>query len=334
MFAYRGRTLTQLYGHGDELFAAWFPLGDNPATRLHEIVTTHAIDLIHSHNAPDGLTNLCVDLFGGKIPIIHDIHDLLTSRETAYEDGFKNESSPEQKQEQERLAIERSDAVLTVSDEILNIARLRYSPPPLAYVLPNYVPCRLIPAQLPSIKEIPPSRPLRIVYEGFLSNNRGHYDLADIFRAIAREGIEVHLYPSRDASSYQRLGAENSRISYHGHRSPVDLLPEIAQYDFGWAGFNDTTNRAHLDTVIPNKLFEYLACGLPVISFLHKSLQRFLEKNRAGIVVDSIAGLEAKLRSPTAAALRANVLGQRYNFTMEANIGQLVDVYRQLCRQV
>ena len=33
-FAYRGRTLTEVYGAGDELFEAWYPLGDDPAAEV------------------------------------------------------------------------------------------------------------------------------------------------------------------------------------------------------------------------------------------------------------------------------------------------------------
>jgi hypothetical protein len=49
-FAYRGRTLTELYGGGDELFEGWWPLGDDPAAALPEIVDEFAPDVIHSHN--------------------------------------------------------------------------------------------------------------------------------------------------------------------------------------------------------------------------------------------------------------------------------------------
>ena len=47
-FAYVGKTLTELYGHGDECFEAWFPLGDNPAAELRNIVATNGISLIPS----------------------------------------------------------------------------------------------------------------------------------------------------------------------------------------------------------------------------------------------------------------------------------------------
>ena len=109
MFVYRGKTLTELYGHGDELFAAWFPLSDDPV------------------------------------------------------------------REQERLAIERSNAVIAVSDETINIARQHYQLPDLTYVFPNYIPRRFVPKRV--LKRNDRSQPIRIVYEGFMSNNLGHYDL-------------------------------------------------------------------------------------------------------------------------------------------------------------
>ena len=43
-----GRTLSELYGAGDELFEAWYPLGDDPAAALPEIVEAFAPDVIHS----------------------------------------------------------------------------------------------------------------------------------------------------------------------------------------------------------------------------------------------------------------------------------------------
>jgi len=122
-FAYSGQTLTELYGHGDECFRSWFPLGDDPATVLRKIVDAHDINLIHSHNAPDTLTNLCIDLFSGKIPIVHDIHDLMSARNTAYEDGLNRADETVNWRKEERRAIEHSDAVIAVSDVILKSIR-------------------------------------------------------------------------------------------------------------------------------------------------------------------------------------------------------------------
>ncbi|MFC1829469.1 glycosyltransferase [Thermodesulfobacteriota bacterium] len=333
-FAYMGKTLTQLYGHGDECFDAWYPLGDNPKADLKRIVDANNISLIHSHNAPDTLTNLCLDLFGRKIPIVHDIHDLMSARKTRYEDGVFRMDDMTNWCEEERRSIEHSDAVIAVSDEILNLAQqLGYHLPKLTHVYSNYTLKRFVPITLPRIDHNMTDRPIRIVYEGFISNNAGHYDLRAIFISLAAEGIEVHIYPSRANAEYQDLANTSSNIVYHESLSPEKLFEEIKHYDFGWAGFNDTLNKLHLDTVMPNKLFEYISCGLPVISFQHKSLQRFLETHHLGLVINEVPGLIERLKSPETVTLRDNVHAHRWNFTVEANIESIVDIYRHLCEE-
>ncbi len=175
------------------------------------------------------------------------------------------------------------------------------------------------------------SRPIRIVYEGFISNNGGHYDMRNIFETLAAEGIEVHIYPSRDNLDYQTLSDTVPNIFYHPSLPPDKLLNEITQYDFGWAGFNDTLNKVHINTALPNKLFEYIACGLPVISFPHEALKRFLETHHLGLVIDAVSGLTEQLRNPEMAVIRENVRAHRLDFTVEANIGFIVNMYLELC---
>ena len=67
-FAYRGLTLTELYGTGDEHFAGWWPLGDDPPAALPEILDDFAPDVIHSHNLPDELTVAGARRDGGADP--------------------------------------------------------------------------------------------------------------------------------------------------------------------------------------------------------------------------------------------------------------------------
>ena len=143
-FAYRGRTLSELYGAGDELFETWYPLGDDPAATLPGIVEDFAPDVIHSHNLPDALTVLALDTV--EIPVIHDVHDMQSLRRTPYEDGFPE---PEDPLALERRAAEESAALITISPELVAELAARYRLPRRVLAYANYALARDLPATLP-----------------------------------------------------------------------------------------------------------------------------------------------------------------------------------------
>ena len=88
----------------------------------------------------------------------------------------------------------------------------------------------------------------------------------------------------------------------------------------------------YLDTALPNKAFEYLAAGLPVLTFDHRALAGFIETEGLGVRLDGIEGLGARLRSLDLPALRARVAAARQGLTVEANIGQVLDLYVETVR--
>jgi glycosyltransferase involved in cell wall biosynthesis len=325
-FAYQGRTLTELYGSGDELFARWWDLGDDPAGRLPGILATFGPDLVHSHNLPDSLTVLAQELVGGGVPIVHDVHDLQSLRTTAYENGFPEPRDP---LALERRAIEGSDAVSTVSEELLAEIGRRHRLPLATAVFPNYALRDEVP-QLVPLRERRAAWPPRLVYQGTLSTNGGHYDLREIFAALAATGATLDVYPAREAPAYRELAGRTPGLTVHGTLPARELLRRLPEYDFGWAGFDARLNRAHIDTALPNKLFEYLACGLPVLTLGHRALARFLRERGLGISLASPADLPAELERHDLGELRARVDAARPTMTVEENIGTVLALYDEL----
>ena len=102
-FAYQGKTLSGWYGTGDELFERWWNLGSEPLKGLRQVGEEFRPDLIHSHNLPDSLTAIALELFAGRVPVVHDVHDLQSLRRTPYEHGFPE---PVEALALEQLAIE------------------------------------------------------------------------------------------------------------------------------------------------------------------------------------------------------------------------------------
>ena len=325
-FAYQGKTLSEWYGSGDELFERWWDLGDEPRETLPDVLAEFCPDVIHSHNLPDSLTVLANDVAGGLVPVIHDIHDLQSLRRTPYENGFPQ---PADARGLERRAIEESAAVIAVSTELVDEVAARYELPRRTLAFANYALGRDLPRLAP-IFEHRPGNPPRIVYEGTLSTNGGHYDLRDVFKAVVAQGMTLDVYPSRDVPAYYELAESLPGLAVHGTVDPYRLLRLLPKYDFGWAGFNTDLNRSHLDTALPNKVFEYLACGLPVLTLNHRALRRLLREKGWGISLDRVDDLGAELARRDLEKLRRRVAAARADVTVEANIERVAALYEAL----
>ena len=325
-FAYQGKTLSGWYGSGDELFERWWNLGEDPVKTLQAAVDEFRPDLIHSHNLPDSLTAIALELFAGRVPVVHDVHDLQSLRRTPYENGFPE---PRETLALEQLAIEHCSALVAVSEELLDEIRGRYRPTAPTLAFPNYALRRDLPPVLAPARRRNGHRP-RIVYQGTLSTNGGHYDLREIFRSIVREGLSLDVYPSRPVPAYAEIAGEPARLRMHATLPLRQLLAELTEYDFGWAGFNAALNGAHLDTCLPNKAYEYVGCGLPVLTLRHRALSRLVGEGSFGVSLTTLDDLGGQLAAIDVVEVRRRIASARLELTVEANIHRLIELYESV----
>jgi glycosyltransferase involved in cell wall biosynthesis len=325
-FAYQGKSLTEWYGSGDELFDGWWRLPRrDPGEAIARAVEEFRPDLIHSHNLPDLLTVLALEAVGGDVPVVHDVHDMQSLRRTPYEDGFDD---PEDPLELERAAVEGCDGLIAVSLEMLAELGARYDLGAPVLLFANYALERDL---TPDAGARGPSEgPPRVVYQGTVSANGSHYDLRGHFAAIARSGVAIDVFPNRDAPAYRDLAARTPGMRVMNTLEPSALLRSLPAYDVGWAGFNTGLNSAHLDTALPNKAFEYLASGLPVAAGPHRALRRLVEDEGVGFVVADPADLGATLARVDLDVMRRRVADRRHRFTVEGHIGDLLAFYRDV----
>ncbi|MGD9572604.1 MAG: glycosyltransferase [Thermoleophilia bacterium] len=325
-FAYQGRTLTEWYGAGDDLFTRWWRLPRSaPSSRLAAIVEDFAPDLIHSHNLPDLLTVLALEVSGGEVPVIHDVHDMQSLRRTPYEDGFDD---PEDPLALEEAAVTGCDALVAVSQEMLDAITERYGALRRSLLFANYALAGDVAP--PLAPEPEDGRTLRVVYQGSLSVNGSHYDLRDAFASIVAAGMSLDVYPNRDAPEYRALADRTPGMRLMETLPPAELMRVLPGYDVGWAAFNPGLNDAHLDTALPNKAFEYLASGLPVVSGPHRALAGLVRREGVGVVVDDPGEAPAALAAAGPERLRARVAERRGAFTVEGHIDALVGLYRDV----
>ena len=336
-FGYFCYTLNELHGHGDEVFDKLVKLDiENPKSDIKRLAKKFSPFVIHSHNAPDLLTVSAIEAAEGEVPIIHDCHEALTLRETGYYASDDEETIRDKYPREEKIANERSNGRIYVTEGVRDYIQHRYDVDPSKdVVFYSYMCDSLVPTSLRR-KLSDKDRQTHIVYIGTVTSmiEDSHYDLREIFKEIADHKTHLHFYVSiwgAKEKAYHRLAEENHYIHYHGHLDQESLLHEITQYDFGWVGFNlNPKNRRHLDVALPNKLFEYIACGLPVLAFPHKNIKKFLDRHDAGLVFDSVAEMASQPQHEKTKieSTRRNVLNLRHKFTVENNIGKLVSFYK------
>ncbi len=330
-FAHLGKTLTEFYGYGDELFREFVKLDrKDPERGIKDAVRNYDIDVIHSHNAPDFLTASALQS-GSNVPVIHDNHDVLSLRNTKYGIGSVDPTDVKVLAT-ERFVNEQSDGRIYVNEGLRYHVQQKYQVDPNRdLVFPNYVSRGDIPTRLAN-KLSEEDGQTHIVYEGTVDTQipDSHYDLTGTFEEIAANKMHIHIFVSRPNEDIKAFSETSKFMHYHGHLTPRTLLQELTKYDFGWAGFNAAKNRTHLNVTLPNKLFEYIACGLPVLSFPHRTQKRFIEKHQVGFVFQDIEELAELLNTDSVHKIRQAVSQKRHDFTIEENIEAVKDFYEKI----
>ena len=325
-FAYQGKTLSEWYGSGDELFERWWNLGEDPAKTLQAVVDEFRPDLIHSHNLPDSLTAIALELFADRIPVVHDVHDLQSLRRTPYEDGFPE---PRDTLALEQRAIEHCSALVAVSEELLDEIRSRYRATAPTLAFPNYALRRDLPPVLAPARRRNGQRP-RIVYQGTLSTNGGHYDLREIFRSIVREGVSLDVYPSRPVPAYAELANGPSGLRLHStlplRRAPrrADRLRlRLGRLQLG------AQRRAprHLPPEQGVRVHGVrLARPDPATPCALTSRRRGL----LGVSLTTLDDLAGQLAAIDVVEVRRRIASARLELTVEANIHRLIELYESV----
>lgn len=328
-FAYQGQTLGELYGSGDDLFAGWWrlPLRE-PDAALADVVADFRPDLVHVHNLPDALTVSALEVTEGRVPVIHDSHDMQSLRSTPYEDGLDEPGADSgDPLALERAAIEGCAGLVVVSREMLDEIEARHRAPERVLAFANYALTRDL-APFPRVGR--DHGPLRVVYQGSLSANGGHYDLRGHFRELGEGGLLVDVYPNRDAPEYRDLAADVPGLRIMDTLEPRELLRVLPGYDIGWAVFNPSLNGPHIDTALPNKAFEYLASGIPIATGPHRALRRLVLDHGVGVVIERAGDLAAAVEQAGLKGLRERAVERRSLFTVESHIRGLVGLYDEV----
>jgi glycosyltransferase involved in cell wall biosynthesis len=177
-------------------------------------------------------------------------------------------------------------------------------------------------------------RPLRLVYLGIMEIPRGIGDLirAAALRRQAHAPVQVDLIGTgRDAELFQQqarsLGVLGTDVRFHGYvASHEDALAIVAAADIGILPHRRCE---HWDHTIPNKLFDYMAAGLPVLTSDARPFARIVHQTECGEVFASgdpaalaqaIGRLSSATRRHRYAVNGQRAIREHYNWEREAAV--------------
>ncbi len=308
--AYFEKKLSERYnGMSDDVYDNSIKITD--FKQLWEISKNY--DLIHSHNEPDYYT---VAAMAGSIPVIHDTHDLISLRspensQLKYFEGVANRgaagriySTPYQYKEAQDLYGVNGNSLVFYN-----------------YASENHLPKKF----LPKLSDV--DGKIHLVYEGGVSGTNGkHRDFADQFVELAYLGYMVHIYPASFNDELNNFFKQYPNIIYNKPVSPDTLIEAMTQFDFGIIPWNmEKGNVRFLSSTIANKLFEYLAAGLPVAAADITSYRDFFQKNPVGITFSSIEDFHSKIDNLL--KIKSEMKGKKIEFTYENEIEKVEEFY-------
>ncbi|MBI4916785.1 MAG: glycosyltransferase [Acidobacteria bacterium] len=236
-------------------------------------------DVVHCHDFDTLIPGLLWRRKHG-VPVVYDAHDDYAAMQAPRLRGWSGAALRRIIDAAERRLAARADAVITVDE---HLAR-RY-PVARTTVLGHYPPAAFGATARPD-----PAAEPSLVYSGRLSTDRGLLVIAAALHALAAEGQRPRL---------RLLGTWTSPGERSAFESAMEGLE--GQLDFrGWVPFSEVA--AHLAgahvalstllpvpryvAALPVKLFEYMACGLPVVASDFPSVRRVVEAAGCGILVD------------------------------------------------
>ena len=186
----------------------------------------------------------------------------------------------------ERWVLPRADHVLVVVEEAgPRLVASGLAPDRLTVVSNTPPVARIVPRTRPSGD---PQRPLHLVYLGLMEEPRGVRILLDAAAGLARRGVPYRLTlfgAGRELSDFRAharaLGLANSQADFRGHVPNTEALAALTDADVGVIPHYADES---WHTTVPNKLFDYLAAGLAVVTSDARPAARIVRDTGAGLV--------------------------------------------------
>ena len=134
--------------------------------------------------------------------------------------------------------------------------------------------------------------PFRVIYVGLISAERGIFEIIEASKLIGKSpSIEINIIGSFaskiiEEDFYHRISESNASINYLGSLKYKDAMNLLYNSDAGLVCFHPRPN--HINA-LPNKIFEYMRAGLPIVSSNFSLWKKIILDNNCGLTIDPLS---------------------------------------------
>ena len=280
-------------------YALSFPAFFSPIWKhfIDGIIKRNKVDLIIVRDLPMAIAGICAGK-RHKIPVIFDmaedyvalIRDIWKARKfTGVNLIVRN---PFLAKLVERYAISRFDHVLVVIDEAVDVAVSAGGSPEKVTVVGNTPPLSAFQnsksANIDDLEWIKKS--YSAIYIGGIQMGRGIQVVIDAIHDIVKEIPDFLFvvvgrgYADEQLKKIVEAKKVQKYVCWIGWVDHNNIVPYIKACKIGLIPHFVSD---HVNTTVPNKLFDYMGCGLPVVAADSIPMKRILEEEQCGLTFES-----------------------------------------------
>jgi glycosyltransferase involved in cell wall biosynthesis len=296
----------------------------------------------HGHDLPGLMAALRAHRrAGGEGSVVYDSHELFVEAGSA---ALLPSPARRLLSRYERRLARAAAAVITVNHSIAGelCRRLGVAPPTVVMNCPPVGAWPLVAREESPLRALLPARRCRaVLYHGALSPHRG---VETAVEALDRLPLDVVLAVIGDGPLFERLRAEAERWPSRLVLRPAvpigDLPRWVAGADVGLVAFEPVNRNNYLAT--PNKLFECLASGVPVVASAFPEMGQVVEDTGGGTtcppgdpgaLADAVLSLLNEPDAQRMARRRRCRQAAEDRFSWERESSKLVRLYGQVAGQ-
>ncbi|MCR4336548.1 MAG: glycosyltransferase [Candidatus Omnitrophica bacterium] len=246
------------------------------------ITTYRNCDIIHAHAIQALPLGVFYKIFvNRKSKLIYDCHEYETEQ-------FSKHGLPKLIAKViEKTLIRFADEILVVSESIAQDYEKLYKIPKL-HVIFNCPPRYHSVEKYDLFRQkfaIQPSQKI-FLYQGGLASGRGVELLLQVFRSLdPQKYVLIFLGYGPLEAEIIRASQNSQNIFFHPAVKPNDLLRYTSSADYGFALIED--KNLSFRYCLPNKLFEYIQAGIPVLVSNRTEMRQFVSTHPVGEIIES-----------------------------------------------